>query len=152
MSDFYSDQLDAITRFKNPAVFKVNFSVECVKAYLDALHGIRGENVGIVTTLELVKFLKDLARGIFISFRLFFNVFKLDKSQFEGELLTYLCKQLEKVDIDIQTKLLICTIANRFDDFDGHLEQVIDFELTFLQNSPHINRSITNICVGFVRK
>ena len=68
MSDFYSDQLDAITRFKNPAVFKVNFSVECVKAYLDALHGIRGENVGIVTTLELMKFLKDLARGVFKSY------------------------------------------------------------------------------------
>ena len=63
--------------------------------------------------------------------KLFFNVIKLDKSQFEGELLANLCKQLEKVGIDIQTKLLSCTIANRFDDFDGHLEQVIDFELNF---------------------
>ena len=64
MSDFYSDQLDAIKRFKNPAVFKVNFSVECIKAYIDALHGIRGENTGVLTILELIKFLKDLARGM----------------------------------------------------------------------------------------
>ena len=63
MSDFYSDQLDAITRFENQFVFNVDFSVECVKAYIDALHGIRAENVGIVTTLEIIKFLKDLARG-----------------------------------------------------------------------------------------
>ena len=68
-SDFYSDQLDAVVRlknranFKNQFVFNVDFSVECVKAYIDALHGIRAENVGIVTTLEIIKFLKDLARG-----------------------------------------------------------------------------------------
>ena len=55
-----------------------------------------------------------------------------DKSQFEGELLASLCKQLEKADIDVQKKLLICTIANRFDDFDGHLEQVVDSKFNFL--------------------
>ena len=64
MSDFYSDQLDAITRFENQAIFNVNFSVECIKAYIDALHGIRAENVGVVTTLEVIKFLKDLGRGM----------------------------------------------------------------------------------------
>ena len=63
MSDFYDDQLDALARFQNPTVFKVNFSVQCVKAYLDALHGIRDDNASLVTTLELTKFLKDLARG-----------------------------------------------------------------------------------------
>ena len=59
-----------------------------------------------------------------------FNVFNQDKSQFEGELLAFLCKQLEEADIDVETKLLICTIANKFDDFDGHLEKVHGFALT----------------------
>ena len=63
MSDFYSDQLDAIQRFKNQAVFHVDFTVECVKSYLDALHGIRDKNVSLVTIMELIKFLKDNARG-----------------------------------------------------------------------------------------
>ena len=63
MSDFYNDQLNALVRFENPTVFTVNFSVECVKAYLDALHGIRTEKAAMTTTLELIKFLKDLARG-----------------------------------------------------------------------------------------
>ena len=66
MSDFWSDQLDAIDaiyRFENQVTFDVNFSVECIKAYLDALHGIAGEGVDLVTTMELIKFLKDLERG-----------------------------------------------------------------------------------------
>ena len=64
MSDFYSDQLDAIARFENQAIFNVDFSVECIKAYLDAIHGIAEEGVDLVTTMELIKFLKDLGRGI----------------------------------------------------------------------------------------
>ena len=67
MSDFYSDQLKAIERFENQAVFHVDFSVECIKAYLDAMHGIREENGSLVTTMELIKFLKDLARGMSLS-------------------------------------------------------------------------------------
>ena len=63
MSDFYSDQLDALVRYENPTVFCVEFTVECIKAYLDSLHGIRDENGNLVTTMELVKFLKDLGRG-----------------------------------------------------------------------------------------
>ena len=55
------------------------------------------------------------------------NVFNQDKSQFEGELLAFLCKQLEEAEIAVETKLLVCTIANRFDDFDGHLEKVRSF-------------------------
>ena len=70
MSDFYSDQLDALARFKKPAVFHVNFSVECVKAYLDAIHGIRDKNGSLVTTMEVIKFLKDLGRG-FTSFNFY---------------------------------------------------------------------------------
>jgi len=110
MSDFYSDQLDAIERFKNQAVFRVDFSIECVKAYLDALHGIREENGSLVTTMELIKFLKDLAR---------------DKSQFEGELLVTLCSQLREAELDLQTKLLICLVSNTFDNFDGYMEQYL---------------------------
>ena len=63
MSDFYSDQLDALVRYENPTVFHVEFTVECIKAYLDSLHGIRDENGNLVTTMELIKFLKDLGRG-----------------------------------------------------------------------------------------
>ena len=63
MSDFYNDQLNALARFKNSTVFTVNFSVKCIRAYLDALHGIRTEKASMTTTLELIKFLKDLARG-----------------------------------------------------------------------------------------
>ena len=72
MSDFYNDQLNALVRFENPTVFTVNFSVECVRAYLDALHGIRAENASIATTLELIKFLKDLARGKSVSLSFIF--------------------------------------------------------------------------------
>ena len=124
MSDFYDDQLDALARFQNPTVFTVNFSVQCVKAYLDALHGIRAENASMATTLELIKFLKDLARGKKISIKQF-RIFNIqDKSQFEGELLTYLCEQVEKAKIDVQTKLLITMVSNTFDNFNGHFEKV----------------------------
>ena len=81
--------------------------------------------------LNSYSFLKIL-QEVFNFFLFHIYTFNLDKSQFEGELLAFLCKQLEKADIDVQTKLLICTIANRFDDFDGHLEQVIDFKFYFL--------------------
>ena len=67
MSDFYSDQLDAIARFENQAIFNVDFSVECIKAYIDAIHGIAGECVDLVTTMELIKFLKNLGRGFLTS-------------------------------------------------------------------------------------
>ena len=123
MSDFYSDQLKALSRFDNPTVFHVDFSVECVKAYLDAMHGIREENASVVTTLEVIKFLKDLARGKVNQTNLTLFILFKDKSQFEGELLTFLCEQLDS-KLDVQTKLLVSLISDSFDNFNGHLEQV----------------------------
>ena len=45
-----------------------------------------------------------------------------DESEFEKKLLALLCDQLKKSELSIETKLIICVITNRFDNFDGDLE------------------------------
>ena len=45
-------------------------------------------------------------------------------SHFEHNLLALLCEQLEKADMCVETKLLVCTVADTFDNFKGRFEKV----------------------------
>ena len=62
MSDFYNDQIEAMVRLGNDLVFHVNFTVSCIKLYLDALHGIKNDSINVVSALELIKFIQDLGK------------------------------------------------------------------------------------------
>ena len=48
----------------------------------------------------------------------------LGGSEFENDLLNYLCKELAKSDMQAAQKLLICLVCDRFDDFEGAMEKV----------------------------
>ena len=63
MSDFYNDQIEAMIRLGNDLVFHVNFTVSCIKLYLDALHGIKNDSINVVSALELIKFIQDLGKS-----------------------------------------------------------------------------------------
>ena len=47
-----------------------------------------------------------------------------DRSEFEGMLQDSLVKQIKTTNFDVQTKLLICTVSNLFDGFNGYMEKV----------------------------
>ena len=47
-----------------------------------------------------------------------------DRSEFEGKLQDSLIKQIKKTNFDVKTKLLICTVSNLFDGFNGQMEKV----------------------------
>ena len=66
MSDFYNDQIEGMVRLENELIFTCDYTVECLKTYLDALHGIKIDLVSLVTSLELLKFLRDLAKCKFL--------------------------------------------------------------------------------------
>ena len=54
-----------------------------------------------------------------------------DRSEFEGKLQDSLVKQIKTTNFDVQTKLLICTVSNLFDGFNGHMEKVTFKILTY---------------------
>ena len=64
LSEFYSNQMNALDRFQNKYVFTCPFSKQCVKVFLDAMHGIRIESLSLITMLELIKFIMHLGKGI----------------------------------------------------------------------------------------
>ena len=64
-SEFYKTQIDAMKRFDNPITFTCKVSHKCLKAYCDAMHGIKVEKVSLATLLELIKFLMDLGKSEF---------------------------------------------------------------------------------------
>ena len=61
--DFYSDQLEAKDRFGNEIVFECPVTVECIRVFLDSMHGIQNDSVDLVVVLELIKFIMDLGKG-----------------------------------------------------------------------------------------
>jgi len=45
-------------------------------------------------------------------------------STFEEKVLDMLCRQVESVELSTQTKLVICIVADTFDNFGGYFEKV----------------------------
>ena len=60
-------------------------------------------------------------------------------SHFERNLLALLCKQLERADYGLGTKLLVCIVADTFDNFEGRFEKVRN-HTSSLNNSSAILR------------
>ena len=56
--------MDAMDRFHNKYVFTCPFSKQCIKAFLDTMHGIQAESLSLITMLELIKFIMHLGKGI----------------------------------------------------------------------------------------
>ena len=61
--DFFSDQLDAKDRFGNEIVFECPVTVECIRVFLDTMHGIQTDSAELVIILELIKYIMDLGKG-----------------------------------------------------------------------------------------
>ena len=57
-SKWFSDKLDACERYGNETKFDYTmYSKECIKSFLDTMHGLGMENISLVTLLELLSFL-----------------------------------------------------------------------------------------------
>lgn len=109
ISEFFTGQLEARERLNNPTEFNYDFSKECVKAFLDYMHGIKIEGVSLAMLLEMMKFIKLEGK---------------DSSDFENDLLNLLCKKLKQAEIPIDVKLMVCVVCKSFDDFRPNLERV----------------------------
>jgi len=124
-SDHFSRQFEAKERFGNRLQFNYDkddakYSKQCVKHFLDALHNIKLEIKNLTDLMELIKFIQYEA--------------KCD-SHFEKQLLALLCETLEKAELSVQTKLLVCMVVNTFDDIEGRFEKVRNFETITLYSS-----------------
>ena len=115
-------------RFENEIVFECPFTVECVKTFLDFMHGIEADSLSLVTVLELIKFIKHLGKGKLIYLN-FYQV--LDTSDFEKNLLDLLVRALIDAGLALETKLLVCLVSNGFDNFRGTLEKVCNQLISF---------------------
>ena len=56
--------MDAMDRFQNEYVFTCPFTKQCVKIFLDAMHGIKAESLSLITMLELIKFIMHLGKSM----------------------------------------------------------------------------------------
>ena len=57
-SKWFSDKLDAYERYDNEMTFDYTmYSKECIKSFLDVMHGLKMEKISLVTLLELLSFL-----------------------------------------------------------------------------------------------
>ena len=57
-SKWFSDKLDAYERYDNEMTFDYTmYSKESIKSFLDVMHGLKMENISLVTLLELLSFL-----------------------------------------------------------------------------------------------
>ena len=63
-SDFFSDQLAARKRQNNKLEFNYEYSIQCLKNFLDIMHGIDIELTDLTSLLELIKFLKFENKGL----------------------------------------------------------------------------------------
>ena len=91
--------------------------------FFDIMHGIKLESVSLVTVLELMKFVMHLGK---CEFQLYFFKYKTfqDKSWFEKKLIDMLGNILVDAKLSIPTKLLVCLVSNKFDNFAGQMEKV----------------------------
>merc|ERR1712106_80352 len=113
-SDFFSKQLEGRDRFGNRYEFTyakgaAEYPLKCVKHLLDAMHGIEIKMDTLAEVMMFIKFLRYEAKS---------------DSLFEQKILDMLCGQVERVKLSIQTKLLICVVADTFDNFNGYFEKV----------------------------
>merc|ERR1711892_1033124 len=114
-SDFFTEQLASRKRFGNRYEFTYSkgaaeYPHKCVKYLLDAMHGIEIE-IGTLTEIMLfIKFLRYEAKS---------------DTSFEKIVLDMLVSRVAKANYSIQTKLVICVVADTFDNFKGHFEKVL---------------------------
>merc|ERR1712106_377248 len=112
-SDFFTKQLECRERFGNRFVFTyakgaAEFPQRCVKYLLDAMHGIKIEMGTLADVMMFIKFLRYEAKS---------------DSPFEKKVLDLLCRQLEILKLSVQTKLVLCVVADTFDNFTGYFEK-----------------------------
>lgn len=100
VSQFYTEQLEGRDRLGNKAEFNYDFSKECVKAFLDCIHGIKVEGLTLVTLVEMMKFLKYEGKNT---------------SDFEKDLLNRLHNKLKVTKLlTFDVKLLVCVVSKSF--------------------------------------
>jgi len=113
-SDFFAKQLEGRERFGNRYEFTylkgaAEFPHKCVKNLLDAMHGIKIEMGTLAEVMLFIKFLRYEAKG---------------DSPFESKVIAMLATQVARAKLSIQTKLIICVVADTFDNFEGYFEKI----------------------------
>ena len=108
-SEFFTEQLNGREKLGNELKFTYAFSKECVKTFLDLMHGVKLPTVELHTTLEMIKFIKYEGKDA--------------SDGFEKDLLEMLSTALKEAILTTQTKLLTCLICNSFDNYQHGFEK-----------------------------
>lgn len=95
-----------------------NFSKEAVKTYLDFVHAIFPDQLDIITILELLHFLHYEGKTLEAI------------STFESHLASMLYADLEKLNLDNDTKIFTCIILTTFDNYNDRYEQYVATKVT----------------------
>ena len=151
ISEFFTDKINAFDRRKEPYNFGVgfkfcwkfqqtvsklespkkdysNFSKDTIKTYLDFVHLIQSPKMNLSLTLELLQFLHFEGKTL------------ESISDFEGRLATVLYDDIIQMELKTQTKLLVCLIISKFDNYNSKYENHLANTLSIqsIQNASYI--------------
>ena len=109
--------MESMDRFGNPLKFDyTDYSVACVKLFLNCLHLIPAGPTDIATILECVDFCQFEGKTSYDSF--------------EVELVERLMAPVMKATLPLGTKLLICAYLAKVDNFDDLYQSKVAKKLT----------------------
>ena len=133
-----------VSKLESPKKDYSNFSKDTIKTYLDFVHLIQSPKMNLSLTLEVLQFLHFEGKTL------------ESISDFEGRLATVLYDDIIQMELKTQTKLLVCLIISKFDNYNSKYENHLANTLSIqsIQNASYIwvQLLISILCLKLPKK